>query len=436
MVCGANAWIDDEVAGCRFADERLGKRLRKLLDQLAGAIGESIPLACQDWANTKAAYRFFSNERISDGDSNERISDGDILGGHFQSTRSRVTAIAGPILVLHDTTEFSYRRERADRVGLTCRVNSGKDKSGRFRMHTVCGLLMHASLAVTTDGLPLGLAAVKFWTRKKFKGTAALKRKINPTRIPIERKESVRWLENMRQSTGLFGDPGRCVHIGDRESDIYELFCLAQELGTHFLVRCCVDRLAGDGTHTVSDAMAEVRVQGRHHVEIRNGNGALGTAMVELSYHSLRILPPIGKRKRYPALTLTVLHAQERDEPVDRPRIDWRLITDLPVHSNGAAVEKLRWYAMRWKIEVVFTQMAKAHALAVGAERDDVADLDLVVGDQHAIDQQLHQPALPGEVGGGQAGLDPLAERRGRGRPAGELGPPVHLRLQLAGLHA
>ncbi|MFX5085463.1 hypothetical protein ABTC40_22735, partial [Acinetobacter baumannii] len=44
-----------------------------------------------------------------------------------------------------------------------------------------CGILMHSSLAVTTSGLPLGLTAVKFWTRKKFKGTNALKRKINPT---------------------------------------------------------------------------------------------------------------------------------------------------------------------------------------------------------------------------------------------------------------
>ena len=35
-----------------------------------------------------------------------------------------------------------------------------------------------------------------------------------------------------------------------------------------------------------------------------------------------------------------------------RPRIDWKLITDLPVDSHDAAVEKLRWYAMRWKIEV------------------------------------------------------------------------------------
>ena len=219
-------------------------------------------------------------------------------------------------------------------------------------MHTVCGLLMHASLAVTTEGLPLGLAAIKFWTRQKFKGTNALKKKINPTRVPIEFKESIRWLENMRHSSALLGEPGRCIHVGDRESDIYELFCTAQELGTHFLVRSCVDRLAGDRHHTIADAMSDVPVAGLHTVEVCDSKGRVGTATVEIRYRSIRVLPPIGKQKRYPALTLTVLHAQEREEPTDRPRIDWKLITDLPVHSHEAAVEKLHWYAMRWKIEV------------------------------------------------------------------------------------
>jgi len=337
------AWFDRELAGCSFADERLNKRLRKLLERMDGAMGESLPLACQDWANTKAAYRFFSNDRI-----NEAA----ILAGHFQSTRGRFAAADGPILVLQDTTEFSYQRARPDGIGLTYRINSGKDKAGRFRMHTVCGLLMHSSLAVTTEGLPLGLAAIKFWTRKKFKGTAALKKKINPTRVPIEHKESIRWLENMRQSTTLFGEPARCIHIGDRESDIYELFCTAQELGTHFLVRSCVDRLAGDGDHTIADEMNDAQVAGVRHVEVCDSKGRVGTAAVEIRYRSIRVLPPIGKQKRYPALTLTVLHAQEREEPTDRPRIDWKLITDLPVHSHEAAVEKLRWYALRWKIEV------------------------------------------------------------------------------------
>lgn len=338
-----NAWFDREIAGCSFADQRLNKRLRKLLERMDGAMGASIPLACQDWANTKAAYRFFSNDRINEAG---------ILAGHFQSTRDRFGATDGPILVLQDTTEFSYQRERSERIGLTYRVNSGKDKAGRFRMHTVCGLLMHSSLAVTTEGLPLGLAAIKFWTRQKFKGTAALKRKINPTRVPIEHKESIRWLENMRQSMALLGEPARCIHVGDRESDIYELFCTARELGTHFLVRTCVDRLAGDGGHTIADEMKDAAVAGQHYVDVCDNKGRVDTATVEIRYRRIHVLPPIGKQKRYPALTLTVLYAQEGEEPTNRPRIDWKLITDLPVHSRKAAIEKLRWYALRWKIEM------------------------------------------------------------------------------------
>jgi hypothetical protein len=337
------AWFDRELAGCRFADERLSKRLSKLLAQMASAMGQSIPLVCQDWANTKAAYRFFSNDRVSEAD---------ILAGHFQSTRERTVGIDGPVFVLHDTTEFSYQREDTNAIGITKSINSGRDKAGRLRSHTVCGILMHSSLVVTTEGLPLGLAAVKFWTRKKFKATAALKKKINPTRIPIDKKESIRWLENVQQSTELLGEAGRCIHIGDRESDIYELFCAAREAGTHFLIRTCVDRLAGDGDHTIADEMDEVAVKGLHRIEVRDSNGDADEAVLEIRYRKIRVLPPIGKQKRYPALTLTVIRAEERRTPKHRKKIEWKLITDLPVASCTDAIEKLEWYALRWKIEV------------------------------------------------------------------------------------
>ena len=107
---GSDAWFDRELAGCNFADERLSKRLRKLVAQIGSAMGQSIPLVCQDWANTKAAYRFFSNERVSEAD---------ILAGHFQSTRDRTAATDGLVLVLHDTTEFSYTRENSEAIGIT-----------------------------------------------------------------------------------------------------------------------------------------------------------------------------------------------------------------------------------------------------------------------------------------------------------------------------
>jgi hypothetical protein len=335
-------WVDDEVADCDFRDARLQRRFRMLLTQIGSDVGQSIPLVCQDWANTKAAYRFFSNDRVSEVD---------ILSGHFASTRERLAATNSLILMLHDTTEFTFKRDRSDLIGITKTVNK-KGKSGWLMPHTLCGILMHSSLAVTTDGVPLGLAAVKFWTRKKFKGTAALKKKINPTRVPIEKKESVRWLDNLRQATELLAEPAQCVHIGDRESDIYELFCTAGEIGTHFLVRTCVDRLAGDGDHTIADEMHEVETKGLHRIEVRDNNGDLAEAVLELKYRRVHVLPPIGKQKRYPALTLTVIHAEERETPKNRKKIEWKLITDLPVQSRKDAIEKLEWYAMRWKIEV------------------------------------------------------------------------------------
>jgi hypothetical protein len=92
------SWIDQEIEKCTVVEERLGKRFRTLLEQLSDGTGKSIPMTCQDWANTKAAYRFLSNERV-----NER----DILAGHFQSTRERFAATDELALVLHDTTQFS-----------------------------------------------------------------------------------------------------------------------------------------------------------------------------------------------------------------------------------------------------------------------------------------------------------------------------------------
>jgi len=210
---------------------------------------------------------------------------------------------------------------------------------------------LHSSLAVTTEGLPLGLAAIKFWTRSKFRGCNALKKSVNPTPVPIEKKESFRWLQNLRQSTELFADPARCVHIGDRESDIYELFCTAHDLGTHFLLRTCVDRLAGDGGHTIASEMGEVRVKGLHRVEVRDEKGNISEAVLELRYRRIRVLPPIGRQNHYPALSLTVIYAHERATPAGRKPIEWNLITDLAVSSRQDAIETLDWYAMRWKIE-------------------------------------------------------------------------------------
>ncbi|HIF34630.1 MAG: IS4 family transposase [Pirellulaceae bacterium] len=334
-----DVWVENELAECDVPDERLKTRLKKLVSDLSRKIGSTVPTACQDWAATKAAYRFFSNPRVDEST---------ILAGHFAATRARFSKTRGPILVLHDTTEFSFKRESPEAIGQTHITRARKSS------HTVCGLLMHSSLVLTPGGIPLGLASAKFWTRKKFKGTRALRGKVNLTRIPIEEKESYRWLENVRHATQLLHNASRCVHIGDRESDIFELFCEVQNEGTHFLVRTCVDRRAGEGRTTISRKMKRQPIRGEHHIEVRNGQGQVVEVKLRLRFCRITVHAPVGKQKRYPALSLTVIHAHETGTPHGRKPIRWRLLTDLPVHDLSSAIEKLDWYAQRWKIETFF----------------------------------------------------------------------------------
>ena len=112
--------------------------------------------------------------------------------------------------------------------------------------------------------------------------------------------------------------------------------------------------------------MREVRVRGLHRIDVRNKRGERSEAIVEIRYRRIKVLPPVAKQKLYPALELTVIHATEPTDPKDRDRIDWKLITDLTVRSREEAIEKLRWYGLRWKIET-FHKILKSGCKAEGA---------------------------------------------------------------------
>jgi hypothetical protein len=134
--------------------------------------------------------------------------------------------------------------------------------------------------------------------------------------VPIETKESYRWLENLRQSIALVGAPERCVHVGDRESDIYELYCTAQDLGTSFLVRVQTNRLAEqpadaaphDPVPRVFAQLAAAPWAGRHRITVDQDK----TTWLQVKF-------AVGKQKRYSPQVLTYIHALEEDPPPGRP---------------------------------------------------------------------------------------------------------------------
>ena len=103
---------------------------------------QSIPLACQDWTNTKAAYRFLSNRRVDEGP---------MLAGHFLVTRDRASAVSGQMLVLHDTTGFTYYGALAQASAQVLGMLNRSFKGGGQEQYCVRGILMCSRPAVTTE---------------------------------------------------------------------------------------------------------------------------------------------------------------------------------------------------------------------------------------------------------------------------------------------
>jgi len=337
-------WLDSELSGCVFKDKRLTDRFKSLVAQMAKGNGKSIPEICNEWSMTKAAYRFLSNERVSEGE---------ILSGHFEQTAERINATNGPVLILHDTTEFAYHRRKPEDIGFISRLPINKKWAEELgRDYKSCGILLHASLATTSEGLPLGLTSTKFWTREVFNNTRQLKRHVNPTRLPIEQKESIRWLENAENSSLLAREPSQIIHIGDRESDIYEYFSNCHGLGSYFIVRGCVNRLANETT--VAEEISKQPTQYKHTISYTDSSGELIEANLNIKVKKLTVHPPLDKQDRYPSLPIVVISAYETKTPKNRPPIKWTFLSNLPVKRKADAVQVLDWYKQRWKIEVFF----------------------------------------------------------------------------------
>lgn len=338
-------WLNEELSGCVFKDKRLTERFKSIVTHMSKGNGKSIPEVCEEWSMTKAVYRFLSNDRVEESE---------ILSGHFGQTARRIESASGPVLILHDTSEFAYHRRKPEDIGYISRLPINKKWAEELgRDYKSCGILLHASLAITPEGLPLGLTSTKFWTREVFKQTRQLKRHVNPTRIPIEEKESFRWLENVKDTNQAINDnPSKLIHIGDRESDIYEYFSNCQDLGNYFIVRSCVNRLANETT--IAEEIARLPVTYQHTIQYVDSEGNHIKANLDVKVKWLTVHPPVDKQEQYMSLSIAVISAFEPDPPNDRHPIKWTFLTNLPTRNKSDCIQVLDWYKQRWKIETYF----------------------------------------------------------------------------------
>jgi len=329
-------WAEEEFAGARLHDERLRRRLYKLGRDFFAQPGVLVPQACGgSEAKAKAAYRFFANDGVD-----MRA----LLKGHVEASAKRVREHR-VVLAVQDTTTLNYTAHPSTK-GLGP-INTTSDQG--------VGLILHDTLAFSTEGTPLGLLDVQCWARDPGEAGKSEKRRL----LPIDDKESMKWLRSYRavaEVQALCPDT-LLVSVGDREADIHELFLEAQktESGPRLLVRAERSRkrkVLEDEEAFLWEKMSAEPMAGHLEIHIpRNGSRVARSAKLEVRYAKVTLRPPQGKK--LDSVEAWAVFAQEVEYgPEITSPLEWMLLTTVGVSSFEQATERLRWYTVRWGIEV------------------------------------------------------------------------------------
>lgn len=333
------------VGEVKLGDRRLNRRLEQIVEPLIDHAHETIPEACGSWAATIGAYRFLENDKVSPDA---------IIAGVAQATVARCPR-GGVLLAVQDTTSIDYTPH-----GFT--QGLGPLESSRRR-----GIVLHSTLAVTPEGTPVGLLDQQLWARDP----ATLGKSQQRAEVPIEGKESAKWLHAIRAVTERVG--GRCqvVTVADREADVYEVFALAHELDCDWVIRARHDRRLADGTGRVEAAVAAGPVLATQAIEVaRQVNHPTRTATVEIRAIQVSLAPPPEQgtaakaqwRQAHPevptigptqmdALPFGVVLVTEPQPPADTTPVRWLLVTSLPITSVDDVLTCIRYYRLRWLVE-------------------------------------------------------------------------------------
>lgn len=325
-------WSEKEFGDADFGDHRLTRRVVEIARDFFARPQANIPQACQSRAKTKAAYRFFEH---TDTDMDR------ILEPHYESTLARINKET-TVLAVQDTTSLNYSAHPAtEELGPI-----GSSREG------IIGLHVHDTMAFNLEGTPLGLMDVQCWSRDP----ADFGKKIRRHKVPIEQKESIKWLKSFERAARA---QQRCprttiVSVGDREADIYELFesALKNPSNPKLLVRAVHNRILEQEQGYLWDEMNKMKAIGVQEIEVpRQGNRPKRIALLEVCFSRVTLKSP-HRKSRIKKIDLRAILAREVEAPEGITPIEWRLLTTCEVDSFEQAVEKLSWYSRRWGIEI------------------------------------------------------------------------------------
>jgi len=332
MENGTGLSMAEEFAALDFNSNRLEKRFVKTMETLAGQPDKSIWFCSENRAEAKAIYRLLSNDKL---DREE------ILRAHREATVRRMVQSEKTILALQDTTSLNYNTQtKMDGIG--------------YISDNTLGVNIHSCLAVTVDGLVLGVLAQSSYNREHPKDSTRTHE--GKKARALGDKESFRWVQTLGESTVGVPPGVKVVTVCDREGDMYELFDEADREGQAFLIRIVQNRKTVENGK-ILDEIREKRCAGRVKTTVpRDSRRGLKEreAVLQIRYCGFAIKRPqiLNKIKHLEASQeVNVIYVKEEVKGTAAEPIEWFLMTNEPVEDDEAAYEKAVWYMRRWKIE-------------------------------------------------------------------------------------
>lgn len=340
-------WATQEFGNCDLGDKRLGDLLVEMATAQATQPQASYSQAIGGSRHAlKAYYRFLNNER-------SELNPTSLLGSHCTNTIRRIKN-EQTVLVVQDTTDLNL----STRVHCEGLGQIGTNQTGAKSQ----GLRLHSSLALSTNGLPLGLLQVHGYAPQSAQGK-------DPHR-PIEQKESYRWIQGFSEAmkvAALLPDT-QVVSVADREADMFELFDFRRRQSgrkAELLIRAKTDRCLESSEAKLFDELAAeplaqtvsiaVPRQREHQSKPSEpGRVALAArqAQGEIRYKRVTLSAPTKPQTRnLQPLSLWAIYVVERNPPTGAAPVEWLLLTTIEVSSVKQALKCIRWYCRRWRIE-------------------------------------------------------------------------------------
>jgi hypothetical protein len=325
-------WVDEELESLDLGDYRLVHRLKKMTRDSFAKPCASIPKRSNGkWGDIKGFYGFLKNDKVN----KEKI-----LSPHMRATCERMKD-QSIVLAVQDTTEL-------DLSHLVSNENLGSINDNQK------GFLVHDTMAFTPEGTPLGIIDVQVWKRDP----ETLGNKKNLDKIPIEEKESYKWIKSFHRCDDLKKQcPGTTiVNIGDRESDIYELFWEKQRTDSQveLLIRSNKGKSRRCSEGYIWNVLPNEPELARIDVEIpHSGNRKGRVAKVSVSMKRSELIAPKSK-SHLPNIAVTCIYLKEieYDSSLVENPLEWMLLTTLEVPDNELMFKIVSWYTKRWCIEI------------------------------------------------------------------------------------